>query len=128
MSTAWRTRQGFWGILIILVLGTGLAWAGSQGSGEAFGFPVFMICAVVAFGLNWLIFIHAWLRQTEHYFDLSGSTTYILLMVLAVSLSPEVGVRGWLLAAMEAMADLIRSNLILPNSFSPGRCRGCGSC
>jgi steroid 5-alpha reductase family enzyme len=92
--------QGFLGILIILVLGTGLAWAGSQGSGEAFGFPVFMICAVVAFGLNWLIFIHAWLRQTEHYFDLSGSTTYILLMVLAVSLSPEVGVRGWLLAGM----------------------------
>ena len=92
--------QGYLGILIILVLGSGLAWAGSQGSGAAFGVPVFAICAAVAFGLNWLIFVHAWRRQTEVYFDLSGSCTYLLVIALAVVLSPEVGLRGWLLASM----------------------------
>ena len=91
---------GFGGILIVLVLGTGLAWAGSQGGEAAFGWPVFAICAAVAFGLNWLVFVHAWTRQTEHYFDLTGSSTYILLVLLALGLSGQVGWRGWLLAAM----------------------------
>ena len=91
---------GFGGILIVLVLGTGLAWAGSQGGEMAFGWPVFAICAAVAFGLNWLVFVHAWTRQTEHYFDLTGSSTYILLVLLALGLSGQVGGRGWLLAAM----------------------------
>ena len=91
---------GFGGILIVLVLGTGLAWAGSQGGEAAFGWPVFAICAAVAFGLNWLVFVHAWTRQTEHYFDLTGSSTYILLVLLALGLSGQVGGRGWLLAAM----------------------------
>lgn len=98
--------QGYWGILIILVLGSALAWAGSQASGQAFGFPVFALCAAVAFGLNWLIFMHAWSRQTEVYFDLSGSCTYLLVVGLAVALSPAVGLRGWLLAAMVVVWSL----------------------
>lgn len=95
--------QSYFQILITLGLGALLAWAGSQESAVAFGYPIFAICAVVAFGLNWLIFIHAWLRQTETYFDLSGSCTYLLVVALALALSPAVGLRGWLLAAMVAV-------------------------
>lgn len=53
-----------------------------------------------AFVIQWLVYIHAWAKRTEKYFDLTGSLTYITITVLLVVLTPGVDARGFLLAAL----------------------------
>ena len=83
-----RTRQDFLAILVILAVGSAIAWAGSQGSTDFAGLPLFALCGAFAFGINWLVFIPAYAYQTERYFDLSGSLTYLSLTISALFLGP----------------------------------------
>ena len=73
---------------VIILAALGLAWAGSQGSGAAFGIPVFGLGVGLAFLIQWLAFIPAYLLQTERFYDLTGSLTYIIVTLTAVLLSP----------------------------------------
>ena len=85
---------------IIILIGVGVALAGSQGSTKVAGLPLFGLGVAFAFVLNWLVFIFAYIKQTEKFFDLTGSLTYISLTVLAVLLSPVRDARSWLLMAL----------------------------
>lgn len=76
-------------VLVILLVGTGLAVAGGQGSDEAAGLPVFAWCGIAAIVVNTLGFLHSLATRTERYFDLLGSVTYIS-MVLVALLASEV--------------------------------------
>jgi len=87
-------------IPIVVLIGVGVALAGSQGSALAFGLPLFGLGVAYAFALNWLVFIFAYILQTEKFFDLTGSLTYISLTVLAVLLSPVRDARSWLVMAL----------------------------
>jgi steroid 5-alpha reductase family enzyme len=87
-------------IPLIILIGAGVALAGSQGGAQAFGLPLFALGVAYAFVLNWIVFIFAYIFQTESFFDLTGSLTYISLTVLAVLLSPVRDVRSWLLMAL----------------------------
>lgn len=77
-----------------------VAWAGSTHGVSYAGWPVMVICAAFAFGVQWLMFLHAWAKHTEHYFDLTGSVTYVVMVVAAVVLSGADDVRSLLLAAL----------------------------
>jgi len=90
-------------ILIILTVGAGIAWAGSQGGSRVGEVPLFALCAAIAFGLNMLAFIPAYHYQTERYFDLMGSITYIALISAALALGGDIGARDLLLASMIAI-------------------------
>ena len=90
-------------ILIILTVGAGIAWAGSQGGSRVGEIPLFALCAGIAFGINGLAFIPAYRYQTERYFDLMGSITYITLISTALALGEEIGARDILLASMIAI-------------------------
>ena len=85
---------------LVILIGAGVAWAGSQGSAEVGGLPLFAICVATAFLVQWLVFIPAYLRQTEKFFDLTGSLTYISVAILAVVLSPVRDGRSLILLAM----------------------------
>jgi steroid 5-alpha reductase family enzyme len=85
---------------IIILLGIGLAIAGSQGGAAFAGLPVFAIGVAMAFIMNWVAFIPAYMRQTEKFFDLMGGITFISVTVLAVLISPIVDGRSWLLLGM----------------------------
>ena len=85
---------------IVTLIGVGVAWAGSQGSAEVGGFALFALCVGLAYGVQWLVFIPAFIQQTEKYFDLTGSLTYISVTVIAVLLSPVVDGRSTLLLAL----------------------------
>ena len=74
------------GIVAALVLGTGIAFAGSQSGHTWQGLPLFALCCAAAFLIQWLMFVPAWVFQTEHYFDLTGSLTYISLALIAMVL------------------------------------------
>ncbi len=73
-------------VVVCSAIATGVAFAVGQGGALAVGVPVSVWCAALAFAINWVVFVPSFLGQTEHYFDLTGSATYILVLVLAVVL------------------------------------------
>jgi steroid 5-alpha reductase family enzyme len=54
----------------------------------------------LAFAIQWLAFIPAYLLQNESFFDLTGSITYLSVTAIAVLLSPVVDGRSILLLAL----------------------------
>ncbi len=93
-------RASLIAIPVAVLVGAGVAWAGSQGGGEAGGVPVFALAVGLAFLIQWLAFVPAYLLQTERFYDLTGSLTYVTVTALAVLLSPEVDARSVLLLAL----------------------------
>ena len=89
-------------IPVILLVAAVIAWAGSPGSDVAWGWAVFALCGVLAFVVNWSVFVPAYLGQTERYFDATGSLTYLGLLVFALAATDGRDARAWLLAAMVA--------------------------
>lgn len=96
-------RQSLIAIPVIVAIGAAIAWAGSQGGVQVAGVPLFAMCAAVAFVLNWTVFVHAYAAQTERYFDLTGSITYVTLVALALVAGGASDARALLLAAMVAI-------------------------
>ncbi len=88
------------GILIIILLGLGVALAGSQGGYQLGGLPIYGLVIGLAFVIQWVVFVHAFWNKTEKYFDLTGSVTYITVILLAVILSPKKDLRSWMVVGM----------------------------
>jgi len=88
------------GIFVVLMIAVGMAWAGSQNGMEAFGLPLFALCILLIFIIQWVAFIPAFLFQTEKFFDLTGSLTYTSVTVLAFLLAENNDIRTFLLLAM----------------------------
>lgn len=65
--------------------------------------PIVLLCAIIVLAINWLAFIPAWLRQTEHFFDLTGSLSFIAATGTAVYLTPTPDSRALLLATLIAI-------------------------
>jgi len=91
-------------VLISLILGPLIAalvaLAGAQTGQTYNGLPIFAIVVGLAFLINWLAFIPANILQTEKFFDLTGSLTYILVTVIAFNLSENIDNRSMLLASL----------------------------
>jgi len=85
---------------IVILIGIGVAIAGSQGGASVFGMPLFAFSVGLAFLIQWLAFIPAYLLQTEKFFDLTGSITYIFVPILSVLLSPVIDGRSILLLVL----------------------------
>jgi steroid 5-alpha reductase family enzyme len=85
---------------IVVLIGAGVALAGSQGSARVAGIPLFALAVGLAFLFQWLAFIPAYILQTEKFYDLTGSITYITVVLVAVLLSPIVDGRSLLLMAL----------------------------
>jgi len=85
---------------ILVLIGLLIALAGSQGGALIFGVPLFALLVGLAFLIQWLAFIPAYLLQTEGFFDLTGSITYISVITIAVLFSAGADVRSILLAAL----------------------------
>jgi len=97
------TKRALIGIVFVLVIAAGVAFAGSQGGVPAFGFPLFALCVGLAFIIQWVAFIPAILLKTEKFYDLTGSLTYISVVAAALALNPSVHPRDWLLAGLVAV-------------------------
>ncbi|MCA9984589.1 MAG: DUF1295 domain-containing protein [Anaerolineales bacterium] len=87
-------------IPIVILIGGLLAWAGSQGSASRFGLPLYAWGILLAFLLQWIAFVPAYQRQTEKFYDLTGSLTYLSVTLLALLLSPAIDLRASLLALL----------------------------
>ena len=87
-------------ILICLILGSSLAIAGSLGSATYYGYPLFVICALVGFLLHWFVFIPSFFYQTEYYFDLTGSISYITIVIFTFFAVSNLGSRSLLIGVL----------------------------
>jgi len=95
-----RNNRSLITIPIVLAVAAGVAAAGSQAGVRAFGFPLFALGVMLAFVIQWIAFVPAFINKTEKFYDLTGSITYLSVMAVALFLNPNVDARAWLLAGM----------------------------
>jgi len=95
-----ETIRQYLGILITVLLGLGVALAGSQGGYKVGELPIYALSVLLAFVIQWIAFVPAYLNKTEKFFDLTGSITYITVMLVAVLLTPEKDLRSWTLLVL----------------------------
>lgn len=95
-----KNQQTIISLIVIPIIATLVALAGSQ-TGQIYdGLPIYALLVGFAFILNWLVFIPANIFQTEKFFDLTGSLTYILSTLIALKLSENLDNRSMLLAGL----------------------------
>jgi steroid 5-alpha reductase family enzyme len=99
-------------VAIAIVVGALISLAGSDGGDHIGSLPLFALCGALAFAINWVAFIPAALRQTEHFYDLVGGITYVSIIAVAVLFASELDLRATLVAAM-VMVWALRLSLFL---------------
>ena len=87
-------------ILACLAFGAIMALAGSPGSITLYGLPSFALAASIGFILHWLIFIPSYIYQTEHYFDLIGSISYISIVLFTFLALNNLDIRSILIGLL----------------------------
>ena len=76
---------------VAVVLAAVVAIAGSWQGPTVGGVGVFALCVAVAFVINWVAWIPASLWRTERFYDLTGSVTFVAVVVTALAGSPAPG-------------------------------------
>lgn len=108
-------------IVVIILLGAGLAWAGSSHGVRWQGSAVFGICVALAFIIQWLAFIPAWFFQTERFYDLTGSLTYLSTVAVALFLGGSGDFRAQLLAVLVAIWALRLGSFLFARISKDGK-------
>lgn len=93
-------RNALIALPVLVTIGFLFALAGSQGGSSVFGIPLFALLVALAFLIQWLAFAPAFVRQTERFFDLTGSVTYISVVTIGILLGAAVDARAILLWAL----------------------------
>ena len=71
-------------ITIALCISVLVALASAQGSLIAGEYPVLFICLFIAFTIQWIVFLPSFYFSTERFYDLTGSITYMIVIVTAL--------------------------------------------
>jgi len=95
-----EAKRAWFALPIIILVGAGLALAGSQGSATTGRFPLYALGIILAFVIQWIVFIPSFINKTEHFYDLTGSIAYITITVVALLLSPELDARALMIGVM----------------------------
>ncbi len=90
-------RNALIALPVIILVGFLVALAGSQGGTRVGNIPVFALAVAMAFVIQWLAFIPAFLLQTEKFFDITGSLTYISVITVTLLLSKAFDARSILI-------------------------------
>lgn len=98
-----KTRANLIAIVIAFVLSGAVAVAGSQHGAIVGGLPLFALAIIVAFGVQIIAYIPAAIAQTERFYDITASLTYISVSIVLLVVAPFVDARSIVLAAMVAL-------------------------
>lgn len=93
-------------VIIATAIGLGFAWLAGRNGISAYGYPVVMICAAVAFAINWLAFIPSAIAQSDKFYDLTGAITYLSIIGVACWLSAPLDMRAIVIAVMVVIWSL----------------------
>lgn len=86
--------------LVVVLIGALVALAGSQGGATVSGLPLFAVLIALVYIIQWLVFIPAFIGQSEKYYDLTGAITNISITLLALLLTPNPDFRAYLLTLL----------------------------
>ena len=86
--------------LVALSLSLLIATAANQESVSISGIPLFGFAVALTFIIQWIVFIPSFLNKTEHFFDLTGSLTFISVVLITLMLIPEIYVRDIVIALL----------------------------
>jgi len=85
---------------LAIAIGALVAIAGSQFGDMFNGLPVFVLVIGIAFIIQVVAFIPAYKSQTEKYYDITGTITYVLTTAITLVLTEILDIRSLLLAAL----------------------------
>jgi steroid 5-alpha reductase family enzyme len=94
--------------IIVLFVAIGVVWAGGDGgqllnSNFETGLTIFASCALIAFIVQWIALIPAYLLKTEHFYDLTGGATYLAVIIFAFIQSEPHDLRSIVLTCLVAI-------------------------
>jgi steroid 5-alpha reductase family enzyme len=116
-----QSRTPIIGIAAALLIGAFVALAGSDGSTKIGWVPVFALCALLAYVINWAVYVPSNRAKTEQYFDLTGSATYLAVIVVALLRSDDLDARAVIVAAMVAVWALRLGSFLFRRVRRDGR-------
>jgi steroid 5-alpha reductase family enzyme len=87
-------------ILVTLLVAVGVAWAGSQGGVRIGGLSLFALAGLVAFLIQWIVFVPSYRAQTEHWYDLTGSATYLTVVIGVLLAAGQFDARSLILTLL----------------------------
>ena len=85
---------------IVILLSTLIAFAANQGSVAISNIPLFGFVVCLIFIIQWLVFVPSFLNRTEHFFDLTGSLTFISASLFTLMAIPEIYLRDIVIALL----------------------------
>ena len=83
-----------------VIMAGAIAGAGSQGGLDLGGIPVMVLAAAIAFVVQWFAFLPAYWKQTEQFYDLVGSLTYLLVTGFVLVASRPIDARSAILGLL----------------------------
>ena len=87
-------------LVICLLIAGGLVSLSYHSSSLLFGYPTLLVCTAIAFTLQWLVFVPSYLLQTERYYDITGTATFVLVSACALYSVAQPTIYQWLLGSM----------------------------
>ncbi len=88
------------GIAVAAILGVIFAFVGAWG-GESIGFVrSFTLLTALAFVVNVAVFVPSYLNRTDHYYDLTGSITYLTVTLVALLTTDQPDARTVIIATL----------------------------
>lgn len=87
---------------IAVLIGVAIAFAGSWGNNVIYvgKIPLFALCVIIAFAVQWLAFIPAYIFRTEKFYDITGSITYSSIIILVFIINGNYTPRTILLTVL----------------------------
>lgn len=97
-----QDKEAIIALPVILGIGGLLAWAGGQHGVSLGAWTVYAWCIALAFVIQWVGFVPAYLKQSEKYYDLIGTVTYLSVILVGFGLSPHKDLRSIILSILIA--------------------------
>lgn len=97
---------------VVLLIGALLALAGSSGGSLVGAIPAFTLAVAASFVIQWIVFIPSFMKQTERFYDITGTLTYVCITVMILLVTPELDVRSVVLGVM-VLAWTLRLGIFL---------------
>ena len=93
-----KNSRSILAIAVCVTIGVLIALAGSHGSLPLTrSISLFAACGAIGFVLHWLVFLPSYAFQTEHYFDLTGSISFVTAATVAYIFNPAPDIRTLML-------------------------------
>ena len=78
----------------------GITLATASNTSHLVNYPAMLVLASIAFAIQWIMFVPAFLLQTEKFYDLTGSLTFLTLLLTCVFSLGNLSIYQWVLVAM----------------------------